>query len=100
MTKNHPYIGFEEYSEHIPASIPAAVQQATGRFVNGRAARVAELPDLWSDEVASWTSLAPHVALDCREAGSLNRVLCHTMHTSESVASLPPENSRRDDYVE
>lgn len=38
------YIGFEEYSEHVPASIPAAVQQATNRFVSGRAARVAELP--------------------------------------------------------
>jgi L-lactate dehydrogenase complex protein LldF len=38
------YIGFEEYSEHIPASIPSAVQQATNRFVGGRAARVAELP--------------------------------------------------------
>jgi L-lactate dehydrogenase complex protein LldF len=40
----HAYIGFEEYSEHIPASIPAAVQQATSRFVGGRASRVAELP--------------------------------------------------------
>src|SRR5688572_17738162 len=38
------YIGFEEYSEHVPASIPSAVQQATNRFVSGRAARVAELP--------------------------------------------------------
>jgi len=38
------YIGFEEYSEHVPASIPLAVQQATNRFVGGRAARVAELP--------------------------------------------------------
>ncbi len=38
------YIGFEEYSEHVPASIPSAVQQATSRFVSGRAARVAELP--------------------------------------------------------
>jgi L-lactate dehydrogenase complex protein LldF len=38
------YIGFEEYSEHVPQSIPAAVQQATGRFVDGRAARIAELP--------------------------------------------------------
>lgn len=37
------YIGFEEYSKHVPASIPAAVQQATDRFVGGRAARVAEL---------------------------------------------------------
>jgi L-lactate dehydrogenase complex protein LldF len=38
------YIGFEAYSEHVPASIPSAVQQATSRFVGGRAARVAELP--------------------------------------------------------
>src|SRR5512134_1552304 len=38
------YIGFEEYSEHVPAGIPSAVQQATSRFVGGRAARVAELP--------------------------------------------------------
>jgi L-lactate dehydrogenase complex protein LldF len=42
------YIGFEEYSEHVPASIPAAVQQATDRFVGGRAARVAELPQ-WEE---------------------------------------------------
>ena len=40
----HAYIGFEEYSEHVPPSIPLAVQQATSRFVGGRAARVAELP--------------------------------------------------------
>src|SRR5947207_9115821 len=40
----HPYIGFEEYSKHVPPSIPLAVQQATSRFVGGRAARVAELP--------------------------------------------------------
>jgi L-lactate dehydrogenase complex protein LldF len=39
-----PYIDFEEYSEHVPANIPAAVQQATSRFVGTRAARVAELP--------------------------------------------------------
>jgi L-lactate dehydrogenase complex protein LldF len=44
MTETPTYIGFEEYSEHVPASIPAAVQQATDRFVGGRAARVAELP--------------------------------------------------------
>src|SRR5919106_17005 len=42
------YIGFEDYSEHVPASIPAAVQQATNRFVRGRAARVAELPQ-WEE---------------------------------------------------
>lgn len=44
MSETPTYIGFEEYTEHIPASIPAAVQQATNRFVGGRAARVAELP--------------------------------------------------------
>ena len=43
-TEPIPYIGFEEYSEHIPQTIPAAVQQATSRFVGGRTARVAELP--------------------------------------------------------
>ncbi|PWH18592.1 MAG: iron-sulfur cluster-binding protein [Anaerolineae bacterium] len=44
MSETPTYIGFETYTEHIPPSIPAAVQQATGRFVGGRAARVAELP--------------------------------------------------------
>ena len=44
----HPYIGFEEYSERVPQSIPLAVQQATDRFVGGRAARVAELPQ-WEE---------------------------------------------------
>src|SRR5512147_1642241 len=44
MSETPTYIGFEEYSERIPASIPSAVQQATNRFITGRAARVAELP--------------------------------------------------------
>src|SRR5512139_3613096 len=44
MSETPTYIGFEKYSEHIPASIPFAVQQATTRFVSGRTARVAELP--------------------------------------------------------
>ncbi len=44
MSETPSYIGFEAYTEHIPASIPSAVQQATSRFVGGRAARVAELP--------------------------------------------------------
>src|SRR5512133_16622 len=44
MSETPSYIGFEAYTEHVPASIPSAVQQATGRFVGGRAARVAELP--------------------------------------------------------
>ena len=44
MNETPAYIGFEDYSEHVPPSIPSAVQQATSRFVSGRAARVAELP--------------------------------------------------------
>src|SRR5512142_2837044 len=45
MTHEVPtYIGFEEYSEHVPAGIPSAVQQATSRFLGLRSARVAELP--------------------------------------------------------
>ena len=48
MSETPTYIGFEEYSERVPASIPSAVQQATSRFVGGRAARVAELPQ-WEE---------------------------------------------------
>src|SRR5215208_941652 len=48
MSETPTYIGFEEYTEHIPASIPSAVQQATTRFVSGRSARVAELPQ-WEE---------------------------------------------------
>lgn len=44
MSEPPPYIAFEAYTERIPPGIPAAVQQAAGRFVVGRAARVAELP--------------------------------------------------------
>ena len=38
------YIEFGGYSEHVPYNIPAAVQQATGRFLGNRAARIAEMP--------------------------------------------------------
>ena len=48
MSETPTYIGFDEYSKHIPQSIPAAVQQATGRFVGLRAARVAEMPQ-WEE---------------------------------------------------
>jgi L-lactate dehydrogenase complex protein LldF len=44
MSETPSYIGFEAYTEHIPPSIPSAVQQATARFAVGRTARVAELP--------------------------------------------------------
>src|SRR5512139_1188393 len=42
------HIGFGEYTTHIPANIPLAVQQATDRFLNMRAARLAEMPQ-WED---------------------------------------------------
>jgi L-lactate dehydrogenase complex protein LldF len=41
-------IKFGEYSTHVPANIPSAVQQATDRFLDTRAARIAELPQ-WED---------------------------------------------------
>ncbi len=44
MSETPSYIGFEAYTDHIPPSIPSAVQQATGKFTVGRAARVAEMP--------------------------------------------------------
>ncbi len=44
MSEAPTYIGFGAYTQHVPPSIPSAVQQATNRFVDGRAARVAELP--------------------------------------------------------
>jgi L-lactate dehydrogenase complex protein LldF len=42
------YIKFGEYSTHVPANIPSAVQQATDRFLTTRAARIAEMPQ-WED---------------------------------------------------
>ncbi len=44
MKEPPAYIAFGQYCQHIPPSIPAAVQQATGRFAALRAARIAELP--------------------------------------------------------
>lgn len=44
MSEPPSYIGFEAYTGHIPAGIPSAVQQATGKFAGLRSARVAELP--------------------------------------------------------
>lgn len=42
------YIGFGEYTTHVPNNIPAAVQQATNRFLTMRALRLAEMPQ-WED---------------------------------------------------
>lgn len=38
------YIGFGEYSNHVPANIPSALQQATERFLGTRALRIGEMP--------------------------------------------------------
>lgn len=38
------YIEFREYTRHVPPGIPVAVQHATGRFLDNRARRVAEMP--------------------------------------------------------
>ncbi len=43
-SKAPTYIEFGEYTRHIPPGIPTAVQHATGRFLDNRAMRVAEMP--------------------------------------------------------
>lgn len=48
MSETPAYIEFAEYSEHVPANIPAAVQQATARFLGNRQLRVSELPQ-WEE---------------------------------------------------
>lgn len=48
MSSTPDAIHFGEYTEHVPASIPAAVQQATGRFLGLRTTRVSEMPQ-WED---------------------------------------------------
>lgn len=45
MSKPPGVIGFSAYTHAVPTSIPQAVQTATSRFLDNRAARVAELPE-------------------------------------------------------
>lgn len=77
MNETPPYIAFEKYSEHVPASIPLAVQQATNRFVIGRTARVGELPQ-WEDLRQIGSDIRQHtmenldVYLTCLEAAVLS----------------------------
>jgi len=42
------YIEFGEYSTHVPKNIPIALEQATGRFLGNREARIAEMPQ-WEE---------------------------------------------------
>jgi hypothetical protein len=44
VSERPDYVAFGGYSRHVPPGIPAAVQQATGRFLGLREARVAEMP--------------------------------------------------------
>jgi L-lactate dehydrogenase complex protein LldF len=41
------YIHFGDYTEHVPANIPSAVQQATTKFLDNRRARLEEVGDTW-----------------------------------------------------
>jgi L-lactate dehydrogenase complex protein LldF len=56
------HIDFAGYSENVPANIPAAVQQATGRFLGTRAQRVAELPQ-WEELRQAAHDLRMHTLL-------------------------------------
>jgi L-lactate dehydrogenase complex protein LldF len=53
------YVAFGGYSRRVPPSIPAAVQQATGRFLGLREARVAEMPQ-WEDLRQAASELRRH----------------------------------------
>jgi L-lactate dehydrogenase complex protein LldF len=65
------YVAFGGYSRRVPPSIPAAVQQATGRFLDLREARVAEMPQ--------WEEL-------CQAASELRRhTLAHLDHYLERL---------------
>lgn len=48
MSLKPTYVDFSEYSHHVPEGIPAAVQQATERFLNNRNQRIEEVPE-WEE---------------------------------------------------
>jgi len=62
MSQAPEYIDFGRYAEAIPAGIPAAVQQATGRFLGTRSLRVAELPE-WEQLRQQASDLRLHTLL-------------------------------------
>ncbi len=63
MSQTPEYIDFGGYSEAVPAGIPAAVQQATGRFLGNRSLRVAELPE-WEQLRQQASDLRLHTLLN------------------------------------
>jgi L-lactate dehydrogenase complex protein LldF len=52
-------VAFGGYSRRVPPSIPAAVQEATGRFLASREARVAEMPQ-WEELREAASELRRH----------------------------------------
>jgi L-lactate dehydrogenase complex protein LldF len=56
------HIGFGSYTQHVPPSIPIAVQQATGRFLGTREARVAEMPQ-WEELRQAASDIRAHTLL-------------------------------------
>src|SRR5512141_2597554 len=63
MSSTPEYIDFAGYTEEVPAGIPAAVQQATARFLNNRALRVAEVPR-WEELRQKASDLRLHTLLN------------------------------------
>ncbi len=63
MSETPSYIEFAEYSEHVPPNIPAAVQQATGRFLGNRALRISEMPQ-WEELRQAASDIRLHTLLN------------------------------------
>lgn len=59
MSGRPEYVAFGGYSRHVPPSIPAAVQQATGRFLESREARISEMPQ-WEELRQAASELRRH----------------------------------------
>jgi L-lactate dehydrogenase complex protein LldF len=62
MSDTPSFIDFAGYSEHVPPTIPTAVQQATERFLGTRAARVAEV-EQWQEYRQIASDLRLHTLL-------------------------------------
>jgi len=62
LSETPTHIEFGEYSRRVPPNIPAAVQQATARFLEHRQARVDEMPQ-WEDLRQAASDLRLHTLL-------------------------------------
>jgi len=63
MSETPSYIEFAEYSEHVPTNIPAAVQQATARFLGNRQLRIGEMPQ-WEELRQAASDIRLHTLLN------------------------------------